>query len=486
MVMELSPRFDYGRSVPWIYEEGDVLEAAVGPDALDVSATVGLDVEGGDIPASFEVSEGDAAAFICRYRPSDSPMRTKPGPQEWRSLLDRTERFWTEWASRCRYAGAWRHEVIRSLLTMKALTYSSTGGLVAAVTTSLPENLGGTRNWDYRYCWLRDSTLALEVLIDNGYQSEAEEFHDWILRAMGGDADQIQVMYAPTGERRLPELKLDWLEGYEDSRPVRVGNAATEQFQLDVCGEVMDLFHTARRAGIDRDRAWPVQVDMAELVCKRWGDPDHGIWEMRVQPRQYVHSKAMAWVALDRAIKAVSDYGKPGAIDRWQGIREEIRSEVLDKGVDRKRGCLTMSYGTREVDSSLLRLPLVGFLAADDDVMAATIEAIEQDLVIDGLVRRYRTKEVDDGIGESEGAFFLCTFWLVCCYVLYGRKKEAQEMFNHAVSLANDVGLFAEQYDHSVGRQVGNFPQAFSHFSLVTAALALERGVEAPGLIRGA
>jgi GH15 family glucan-1,4-alpha-glucosidase len=481
--MEYAPRFDYGSTQPWFHDENGVLEAAAGPDAIDLITDVPLEVDESTIRATFDVAEGEEAAFVALYRPAHEPLRASPTPRDWHELVDRTDRFWREWASRCEHKGRWRDEVARSLLTLKAMTYSPTGGIVAAATTSLPEKPGGSRNWDYRYCWLRDATLVLEVLLDQGYRGEAVEWHDWLMRAIGGDPDELQNMYAITGERRIEERELPWLSGYEGARPVRIGNEAYGQFQLDVFGEVMDLFHAARRVGIDPDHAWMFQTKLVEEVTGRWREPDNGFWEIRKPKRHYVHSKVMAWVALDRAIRAV-EVGKEGPIDRWKAQRDEIRSEVLKRGISRKQGCFVMSYGTEELDACLLRLPLVGFVEATDDRMLSTLEAIESDLVTEGLVRRYRSGKVSDDLPSGEGAFFLCTFWYVCCLVLAGRESDAEKVFENALAKGNDVGLFSEQYSAQSRRLVGNFPQAFSHFSMITAALALERGEHAPGLKR--
>ncbi len=483
MGMEYAPRFDYGSTQPWVHEEDGVLEAAAGPDAIDLIADVALEVDDTTVRATFDVAEGEEAVFVALYRAAHAPLRVSPTPRDWRELVERTDRYWQRWASRCEQKGRWRDEVVRSLLTLKAMTYSPTGGIVAAATTSLPEKPDGSRNWDYRYCWLRDATLVLEVLLHQGYRGEAVEWHDWLMRAIGGDPDELRNMYSITGERRIVESELPWLSGFEGARPVRTGNGAFNQFQLDVFGEVMDLFHAARRAGIDPEHAWTFQTSLVEEVIGRWREPDNGFWEIRKPRRHYVHSKVMAWVALDRAIRAVES-GKEGPVDRWKAQREEIRSEVLERGVSQKRGCFVMSYGTEELDACLLRLPLVGFVEATDDRMLTTLEAIEEDLVTDRLVRRYRSGKVPDDLPSGEGAFFLCTFWYVCCLVLGGRHSDAKEVFESALSKGNDVGLFSEQYSAQRRRLVGNFPQAFSHFSMITAALALERGEEAPGLMR--
>jgi GH15 family glucan-1,4-alpha-glucosidase len=398
-------------------------------------------------------------------------------PRHARHLVDVTDRYWRQWASRCRFRGTWRSVVVRSLLTLKALTYSPSGGVVAAATTSLPESLGGARNWDYRYCWLRDATYLLEALLAQGYTAEAREWRDWLLRAVAGDPGDIQVMYGVLGERRLLEHELAWLDGYEGSRPVRVGNAAVDQLQLDVYGELMNAFHAARRAGIETtDEAWDLEREIAGFVTSNWTEPDEGIWEVRSGREHFVHSKVMAWVAFDRALAAARRWGLPGPVRQWREARAAVRAAVLGDGFDPKRGCFRRAFGSEELDASLLLLPLVGFLPATDPRMRATIEAIESDLVRDGLVSRYRTDISDDGLPPGEGSFLMCTFWLAECLLMLGRRAEAEALFERLVRLSNDVGLLSEQYDAPTARLVGNFPQAFSHTALVTTAVALSNG----------
>ena len=475
MTMEFSPRFDYGSVAPWVRAESEMVVAAGGGDALDLCADAELEIRGSTACAQFEVSEGEDVAFVVSYRPTHANRPRESSPSDWEELVERTDAFWRDLASHCSYDGPWREEVVRSLITLKALTYSPTGGIVAAATTSLPELIGGTRNWDYRYCWLRDATFALEVLLEHGYKKEASAWHDWLLRAIGGDPDDIQVMYGVTEDRLLFENEVDWLRGYEGSQPVRIGNAAAQQFQLDQYGEVMDLFRAARGAGIDPEMAWPLQRRLVDFVASHWQEPDNGFWEIRAERQHFVHSKVMAWVAVDRAVEAVREHGKEGSLESWEELRGEIREEVLAKGFNEDRGCLVSVYGGDEVDASLLRLPLVGFLPADEERMHATIEAIERDLVEDGLVRRYRSEQLDDGLPPGEGAFFLCTFWLAQCLHLLGRIDDARRVFERAVELRNDVGLLSEQYGVSSKRFLGNFPQALSHVALATTAALLAK-----------
>jgi GH15 family glucan-1,4-alpha-glucosidase len=479
--MQFTPRFDYGAVAPWVRTEGDVVVAAGGGDALELRGETALELDGSSARAQFDVSEGEDIAFLASYRPTHAELDHDASPSDWEELVERTDVFWRGHASRCAYDGNWRDEVVRSLLTLKALTYSPTGGIVAAATTSLPELIGGVRNWDYRYCWLRDATFVLESLLEHGYKAEAREWHDWLLRAIGGDPDDIQVMYGVTEERLLIENELDWLHGYEGSRPVRIGNDAARQFQLDQYGEVMDLFRVARRAGIDPERAWALQRELVEFVATHWREPDNGFWEIRAKPQHFVHSKVMAWLAVDRAVEAVEKDGKDGPADSWRQLRDEIREDVLTSGCSTERGCFVSFYGADEVDASLLRLPLVGFLPADDTRIRATIEAIENDLVHDGLVQRYRSGKIDDGLPPGEGTFFICTFWLAQCLLLLGRYQDAERVFTRAIELRNDVGLLSEQYSVSEKRLVGNFPQALSHVALATTAAALTKSLRDQG-----
>jgi GH15 family glucan-1,4-alpha-glucosidase len=472
MTMELRLRFDYGHVVPWVYREQDALVAVAGPDAAWLRTPVETRGENMATLADFSVTTGDRTPFVLSWRPSHLPA---PAPIDPIEELGATEGYWLGWVSACTYEGEWRDAVVRSLLTLKALTYGPTGGIVAAATTSLPEKLGGVRNWDYRFCWLRDATITLQALLFSGFQSEATAWRKWLLRAIAGDPKELQIMYGVAGERRLDEYLADWLTGY-DGNPVRIGNAAAEQFQLDVYGEVMDALHQGRRAGLKADDpAWGLQVKLMEFVEEHWQDPDEGIWEVRGGPKQFVHSKLMAWVAVDRAVKAVEEFGLDGPVEKWTRLREEIRDEILEKGYDRKRRTFTQFYGSDELDAALLMVPLVGFLPADDERVIATVAAIEEHLLVDGFVQRYTQHPGTDvdGLPPGEGAFLACTFWLADNYALMGRSDEARETFNRLLALRNDVGLLAEEYDTTAGRLVGNFPQAFSHVPLIDTARIL-------------
>lgn len=479
MVMEYAPRFDYGHIRPWLKKlDNGGIEAIGGPQALELQADVELDVDDGTVKAKFEVSQGDCVAFVVCYHESHVKPRTECRPEDAGDLVEMTDRFWRGWIRDCRYAGEWQDWVTRSLMVLKSLTYSPTGGVVAAATTSLPESIGGVRNWDYRLCWLRDATFTLEVLMDRGFMGEAEEWRDWLLRAVAGDPEDLQIMYGVRGERRLTEIELDWLSGYEESRPVRIGNAAVEQFQLDVYGEVMDALHSARRAGLHTgDDYWELQKVIVDFVCEHWQEPDEGIWEVRHQRRHFVHSKVMAWVAVDRAVRAIERHSREGPIEHWRETRDAIRTEVMTKGYDQDRGHFIRAYDDPTLDAALLMLPLVGFIEATDPRMRQTIEAIERELVVDGFVQRYTA---DDGLPPGEGAFLMCTFWLANAMILIGREGDCRQYFERALSVANDVGLLSEEYDVGRRRLVGNFPQAFSHTALVTTAAALEMGGDTP------
>jgi GH15 family glucan-1,4-alpha-glucosidase len=403
--------------------------------------------------------------------------------------LERTKNSWESWAGRCTYRGRWRPVVLRSLLTLKALTYAPTGGIVAAATTSLPEFIGGVRNWDYRYCWLRDATFTLYAFISAGYTDEARAWSDWLLRAVAGDPSKLQIMYGLAGERTLPEFQLDHLAGYENSKPVRVGNAASAQFQLDVYGEVIDAMHAARVAGVKTDEtAWHLQRHLIEFVIAHWRDPDEGIWEIRGPRRHFTHSKVMAWVALDRAVKAVEQFGLDGDLAGWKAVRAEIHEEVCCNGFNTTRGAFTQYYGSAELDASLLMMPLVGFLPALDPRITSTVELIERELMVEGFVLRYRTSQSGevDGLPPGEGTFLPCSFWMADCLYLMGRTADAQALFERLVAISNDVGLLSEEYDPTAKRQLGNVPQAFSHVGLINTAHNLNPKTVSPAEERSA
>jgi GH15 family glucan-1,4-alpha-glucosidase len=488
MTMELIVRFDYGGVVPWVRSVDGSIRIIAGPDALCL--TTPIHVEGKDFRhrAEFSVSEGERIPFVLAGYPSyeDVPPRIDPF-----AAVARTTQFWQEWSARSTYDGDWPEIVQRSLITLKALTFEPTGGIVAAPTTSLPECIGGVRNWDYRYCWLRDATFTIYSLMTAGYTEEASSFRDWLLRAVAGDPAHLQIMYGPAGERRLSEYELDWLPGYEGSAPVRVGNAAHQQYQLDVYGEVVDSMHQSRDMGIGEDpAAWELQQAILDYLESGWSDPDDGIWEVRSGRKDFVHSKVMAWVAFDRAVKGVEEYGLDGPIDRWRAFRDEIKREVCDQGFDPGRNSFTQYYGSKNLDASALMIPLVGFLPPSDSRVVGTVDAVQRELVTDGFVRRYESDEGVDGLPPGEGVFLPCSFWLADNLDMLGRTEEARTLFERLVALRNDVGLLSEEYDPATGRLVGNFPQAFTHVSLVNAAgnlssatrPALHRATGADGL----
>ena len=479
-------RFDYGRIVPWVRRIDGHLHAVGGPDSSWLHSPVPLHGEDYAHHAVFTVREGDRLPFVFTWHPSHEPMPPMIDPEE---QLAQTEAMWIEWASRCTYQGPWREAVMRSLITLKALTYAPTGGIVAAPTTSLPEDIGGVRNWDYRYCWLRDATMTLDALIGSGYLQEAADWRAWLLRAIAGRARDLQIMYGVAGERRLPEMEVDWLPGYEGSRPVRIGNGAVHQLQLDVYGEVLNSLYLSRESGLGADdRAWSIQRQLMDYVEKHWDEPDEGLWEVRGPRRHFVHSKVMCWVAADRAIAYVERFGRKGPVERWRALRERIHADVCAKGYDPERNTFTQSYGSRELDAALLLIPLVGFLPPDDPRVIGTIAAVERELMQDGFILRYPVHEGDnlDGLPGEEGAFLACSFWLAEAMALTGRRKEAVELFERLLSLRNDVGLLAEEYDPKAGRMVGNFPQAFSHVPLIRTAQALSRTVPSAALACGA
>jgi GH15 family glucan-1,4-alpha-glucosidase len=470
---ELVIRMDYGSLVPWVRRTEGGLVAVGGPDGLLLTSPVELSGENFRHTAEFTVGAGERVPFILTWFSSNLPLPPQEDPER---ELRATEKWWSDWSSRCRYDGEWREAVVRSLITLKALTYTPSGGIVAALTTSLPECLGGVRNWDYRYCWLRDATFALYALMVGGYSEEALAWREWLLRAIAGKPSQASIMYGVMGQRRLPELVLDWLPGYEGSTPVRIGNAASAQFQLDVYGEVMDSLHFARRSGLKADEnAWNLQCALTKFVESAWTEADDGIWEVRGPRRHFTHSKIMAWVALDRAVKGVERFGLSGPVERWRETRDRIHAEVCDRGFDSKIGSFVQYYGATVVDASLLMIPLVGFLPATDPRMLGTVKAVQQRLMADGFVNRYEEVPHVDGLPPGEGAFIACTFWLADNLALQGRMDEAREIFDRLLAIRNDVGLLAEQYDRGKRRLVGNFPQAFSHVGLINTACNLSR-----------
>jgi GH15 family glucan-1,4-alpha-glucosidase len=473
MRMELTIRFDYGSLVPWVTRTDNGVIAIGGPDALRLSTPVPLRGENFRTLADFPVSAGDSVAFTLTWFPSHRPAPAERNPAE---EISGTTDWWLEWSKRCTYRGEWRQEIIRSLITLKALTYAPTGGIVAAVTTSIPEQLAGVRNWDYRFCWLRDATFVLYALTNGGYAEEARAWCDWMLRAAAGKPAQICTVYGVMGERRLPEIELPWLPGYENSRPVRVGNAASDQFQLDVIGEVMDALHFSRRVGLEPDETrWAFQRALANFVTSAWVSPDDGIWEVRGPRRHFTHSKIMAWVALDRAIKAIERFKLDGPVESWRQVRDRIHAEVCLKGFDTGMNSFVQYYGARHVDASLLLIPLIGFLPATDPRVLGTVWAIQKHLVQDGFVARYSTDPAIDGLPPGEGAFLACSFWLADNLELLGRHDDARAIFERLLAIRNDVGLLSEGYDPVARRLVGNFPQAYSHVGLVNTARNLTR-----------
>jgi GH15 family glucan-1,4-alpha-glucosidase len=472
MDMELVLRFGYGASRPWLTRtENGAVRAISGPDLVALYGDVETRHENGVASSRFSVAAGERRSFVLTYGPSHRQLPQPPQPGE---LLRDTDQHWRAWAGRCNYHGEHRDAVMRSLLTLKALIHAPTGGIVAAPTTSLPEQLGGTRNWDYRFCWLRDATFTLLALMDAGYSDEAAAWSDWLLRAAAGSPAELQIMYGVAGERQLWEREIPWLSGYEGARPVRIGNAAHSQLQLDVFGEVLDALHHATVGGMAAsEEGWRLQVALVEHLQTIWREPDHGMWEVRGPKQHFTHSKIMAWVAVDRAIKTARMFGNHAQADEWRALRAEIHAEVCSKGYDADRGSFVQAYGSRQLDASLLMMTPVGFLPAADARVRGTIAAIERELVVGGLVQRYDTTATDDGLPPGEGAFLPCSFWLADNLALLGRTEEARVMFDRLLRLANDVGLLAEEYDPRVCRQVGNFPQAFSHVSLIDTAFNL-------------
>jgi GH15 family glucan-1,4-alpha-glucosidase len=488
MRSELTIRFEYGRIVPWVRQrthEENTRVALAGPNALCFRTPAPTRGEEFRTISEFAVDEGQRIPFVLTWFPSHEDVPEAIDPEQ--ALAD-TERFWREWSEQCDcdLPPEWTEIVRRSLIVLKALTYEPTGGIVAAATTSLPEWIGSVRNWDYRYCWLRDATLTLLALLEGNHEEEATAWRRWLLRAIAGDPADIQIMYGVAGERRLTELELPWLDGYEGSKPVRIGNAASEQLQLDVYGEVLDALYQARVRGIGIDpQAWRIQLAMLDHLADAWRQPDEGIWEIRGERRHFTHSKVMAWVAFDRAVRTVEQQRLDGPEDRWRELRDEIHTTVIERGFDAALGSFTQSFGSKELDASLLMLPLVGFLPATDPRIRGTIEAVERDLLQDGLVLRYRTQEAGvDGLPPGEGVFLPCSFWLANCYELLGRHDEALKLFERLLGLSNDLGLLSEEYDPQAKRLLGNFPQAFTHLTLVGTAFNIAPHVPSPMHLR--
>ncbi|MFF8019042.1 glycoside hydrolase family 15 protein [Streptomyces sp. NPDC007929] len=474
----LKLRFDYGSIIPWVRRADGHRVAVAGPDSTWLRSEPEVTSWGEDYGthAEFTVKKGEKVAFVLTWHPSHEPRPPLVDPYD---ALRNSVEDWRAWVSRCRYDGPYRDAVVRSLITLKALTYAPTGGIVAAATTSLPEEPGGVRNWDYRYCWLRDSTLTLNALLAAGYQEEAEAWRNWLLRAVAGDPADLQIMYGVAGERRLPEFELPWLSGFVGSAPVRIGNDAVKQLQLDVYGEVMDSLSLARESGLSpQPDVWALQTALMDFLRTHWQQPDEGLWEVRGGRRQFVHSKVMVWVAVDRAVRTLELHPElDGDFDGWRALRDEVHREVCEKGYDPERNTFTQSYGSRELDAALLLIPRVGFLPPDDPRVIGTIDAVREELAHGGFLRRYSTDDADvDGLPGGEGAFLVCSYWLADALHMTGRTKEARELFERLAGLANDVGLLSEEFDPVTGRHLGNFPQAFSHIGLVNTALALFGG----------
>jgi len=471
MRMECVARFDYGSLAPWVEPTADGVLALGGANAVHLSSTLEMSIEDAGTRATFTVREGARERLSLTWFPSHETAPTVEDPD---SALARTDADWREWSSRCSYDGEWHEPVLRSLITLKALTDQVTGAVAAAPTTSLPEDLGGTRNWDYRYCWLRDSVLTLDALLETGYSEEALAFGRWALRAWAGDPTKVQIMYGLEGQRSLDERELDWLPGYEGSRPVRVGNAAAEQFQLDVYGEVAGVaYATSMMTGESDTTAWPRVRILLEHLEQVWDQPDDGIWEERGPRRHFVQSKVMAWLAFDSAIRLAERYELDAPLKRWRKVRGEIHRQVNERGYDAERSTFTQYYGSQELDAAVLMIPIVGFLPGSDERVTGTIDAIRKELGHDGFISRYSTSATDDGLAGSEGQFLACSFWLVTALAMNGRSDEARRLFERLLALGNDLGLFSEEYDVADKRLIGNFPQAFTHLTLVQAANTL-------------
>ena len=478
MRTEIVIRFDYGSIVPWVRRQKDGIVATAGPDSLRFRTEVELHGENLKTVGEFTVSEGQRVPFVMTWHPSFEP---EPEPIDPEKAVNDTESWWQEWSSRCSYQGEWREQVVRSLITLKALTFAPTGGSVAAATPSLPEWIGGVRNWDYRYCWVRDATFTLYALLHNGYREEACAWREWLLRAVAGKASQLNILYGVAGERRLTEFTVDWLPGYENSAPVRIGNAAYTQFQLDVLGEIAGSLHLARISGLQPTEAdWRLEAGLLEFLESNWDKPDEGIWEIRGPRQQFTHSKAMAWMAFDRAVKDAEQFKLEAPIERWRTLRDTIHAEVCNKGFDTKLNSFVQHYGSTDLDASLLMLMPIGFLPPTDPRMRGTVEAIERHLMSDGFVARYPSANGVDGLPAGEGAFLPCTFWLADNLALMGRLDDARKVFERMLAICNDVGLLSEEYDPAARRMLGNFPQAFSHVGLVNTARNLTHLANGP------
>jgi GH15 family glucan-1,4-alpha-glucosidase len=476
MRSELVIRFDYGSIVPWVRRVDHARVAIAGPDALCLRTPVEVHGENLTTVSEFVVSPGERVPFVLTWFPSNDDPPEEIDPEH---ALDDAEEYWLEWASLCDHTGRYHDEIHQSLLVLKALTYAPTGGIVAAPTTSLPELIGGVRNWDYRFCWLRDATLTLLAMLNSGYKDEALTWRQWLLRAVAGSPEDVQIMYGIAGERRLEERELAWLTGYEGSTPIRVGNAASEQLQLDVYGELLDaLYQTRAHAGEPDDDVWSLTLKLLGWLEAGWRRKDSGIWEVRGPERHFTHSKVMAWVAFDRAVRYHEEFGRGGPVDRWRALRDEIHAEVLDRGWCGAKQAFAQSYDSDRLDAAVLLVPLVGFLPADDPRVVSTVDAIRRELSVDGLLLRYLPEEgsASDGLPPGEGVFLSCSFWLASVLALQGREEEARELFERLLDIRNDVGLLAEEYDPVAKRQLGNFPQAFTHLALVGAALAIGEG----------
>jgi GH15 family glucan-1,4-alpha-glucosidase len=473
MTCDLRLRFDYGRDLPWVRPRDDCLVAIAGPDAVRVDASIGLDTDLNDVKQTFAVKEGQALPFVLTWYRS---YEQSPPRRDADNLLEETINSWRTWCGRCEAPDERRDAVVRSAITLKALTDCRTGGIVAAATTSLPEFLGGQRNWDYRHCWLRDATFTLYALVKSGYYEEARGWREWLRRAVAGEPARLQVMYGVAGERRLDELELPWLDGFAGSQPVRIGNDAHRQLQMDIYGEVMDCFHTYRTHGLEKDEeVWRLELELMPFIDQHWQEPGAGIWERRGAPRRHVTSAVMCWVAADRAVKAVERFGFDGPLSHWRTLRSRIHDYVCRHGYDESQGAFVEAFGEESLDASVLLIPLVGFLPPDDARVVNTVKTIRRKLMDNGFVRRYDSAESDDGMPPGEGCFIACTLWMADALALMGRRREAQEIFERVLDVRNDLGLLAEEYDPIAGRQLGNFPQAFSHVGIINTAQNLSR-----------